>query len=100
MYFGFALDLSDANLWDIDLLDAELDLLDLFPRRLEDVFSVIIFCDARCIQDLLRNIFKTFSRRFQNAFASHLQDVFKDEKLLHRRPTNISWTVIFFFKIY
>ena len=28
MYFGFALDLSDTNLWDIDLLDTELDLLD------------------------------------------------------------------------
>ena len=28
MYFGFAMDSSDIDMWDIDLLDKELDLLD------------------------------------------------------------------------
>ena len=28
MHFGFALDLSDIELWNIDLLDTHLDLLD------------------------------------------------------------------------
>ena len=29
MHFGFALDLSDKNLWNIDFLDRNLDLLDI-----------------------------------------------------------------------
>ena len=29
MHFGFALDSSDIDLWNIDLLDANLDLLDI-----------------------------------------------------------------------
>ena len=28
MHFGFAMDSSDIDMWDIDLLDKELDLLD------------------------------------------------------------------------
>ena len=55
MHFGFALDLSDIDLWNIDLLDTHLDLLDtgipskqfvylkrlqdMSSRRLEDVFK-------------------------------------------------------------
>ena len=29
MHFGVALDLSDKNLWNIDFLDTNLDLLDI-----------------------------------------------------------------------
>ena len=29
MHFGFAIDSSDIDLWDTDLLDADLDLLDI-----------------------------------------------------------------------
>ena len=46
MYFGFALDLPDIDLWDIDFLDTNLVLLDtnsldfcLSPGYLEDVFK-------------------------------------------------------------
>ena len=54
-------------------------------RRLEDVFSVILFV----FQDLL----KTFWRRLQDVFAirlpkmcsRRLQDVLEDKKMLHRR---------------
>ena len=28
MHFGFAMDSSDIDMWDIDLLDKDLDLLD------------------------------------------------------------------------
>ena len=28
MHFGFAMDLPDIDMWDIDLLDKDLDLLD------------------------------------------------------------------------
>ena len=28
MHFGFAMDSSDTDMWDIDLLDKDLDLLD------------------------------------------------------------------------
>ena len=59
MHFGFALDLSEINLWNIDLLDTHLDLLDTnIPGK-----------DSACFQD----VFKTSSRRFQDMF----QDVFK-----------------------
>ena len=45
MYFGFALDVSDIDLWDIDLLDTDIpskhfaclqDVLKTSLRRLED----------------------------------------------------------------
>ena len=55
IHFGFALDSSDIDLSNMDLLDTHLDLLNrdipvnnLSPRRLQDV---------------LRNVFKTPSRR-------------------------------------
>ena len=61
-----------------------------FPRRLEDVFSIIIFCLPRRLEDVFKmpsrricnapskNVFKTSSRRLQDVFARRLlQDVFK-----------------------
>ena len=78
MHFGFALDLSDIDLLNVDLLDQRYTHLDLFVsktswRRLQDMSS-------RRLQDmssrrLQRNNFsssKTSSRRF----ARCLQDVF------------------------
>ena len=78
MHFGFALDLSDIDLLNADLLDQRYTHLDLFVsktswRRLQDMSS-------RRLQDmssrrLQRNNFsssKTSSRRF----ARCLQDVF------------------------
>ena len=115
MHFGFDLDLTDIDLWNIDLLDTHLDLLDAditgknfacfrdvlktssrydFKTCLEDVFSVTIFRLPRCLQDVLWEVLKTSSRR--------LQDVLEDVKLLHWRrvedvfktswrPINVCW---------
>ena len=44
-----------------------------------------MFCLPRHVQDVLRDVFKTSSRRLQDVFARHLQDVLEDEKLLRWR---------------
>ena len=56
MHFLFALDLSNIDLWNKDLLDTNLDLLDtdvlskhcLSPRRLHVVYKT-------CLQEVLKN---------------------------------------------
>ena len=65
MHFGFALELWDIDLWNIELLDTNLDLLDTdIPRKYfacrhnEDV-SGVTFCLPRRLQ----NVFKTSWRR-------------------------------------
>ena len=112
-HFGFALDLSDIDLWNIDLLDTHLDLLDT------DITSKHFVC----LQDILksswryvfqtssRHVLKTSWRRLQhNNFSSskrssrQLQDVLEDVKLLRwrrvevvlktsSRSTNVCWVV-------
>ena len=95
MHFGFALEFSNVDLLNIDLLDTHLDLLDtyipskyfaclhnvfktssrhVFKTFFQDVFSVTFFRLPRRLQD----IFKTSSRRL----ARCLQDVLEDVKLL------------------
>ena len=82
MHFGFALELSNVDSLNIDLLDTHLDLLDtdipsillfsiMSSRRLQDMSS-------RHLQDMpsrrlqaSRHVFKTYSRRL----ARCLQDV-------------------------
>ena len=83
MHFGFALELSNVDSLNIDLLDTHLDLLDTdipskyfaclhnVSRRLQDMSS-------RHLQDMpsrrlqaSRHVFKTYSRRL----ARCLQDV-------------------------
>ena len=61
MHFGFTIDSSDIYLWDINLLDTDLDLLDadIPSKRLEDVLLVS----------------KTSSRRFENMSSRCLQDM-------------------------
>ena len=94
MHFVFALDLSDIDLGNMDLLDTHLYLLDtdipskhifvsvtssrrfqdmpstlrqdMSSRRLEDVFSITIFCLARYLQDVL----KTPSRCLQGVLKT------------------------------
>ena len=57
MHFGFALELSNVDLLNIDLLDTHLDLFDT------DIPSKSFPC--------LHNVFKTSSRRLQrNNFSS------------------------------
>ena len=60
MYLGFALDSSDVDLWNIDLLDTHLDLLDT------DISSKHFVC--------LQDILNTSSR---HVFKTCLQDVLK-----------------------
>ena len=78
MHFRFALDLSDLDLWNINLLDTHLDLLDAdIPSKhfvcLQDVFKMYSRCfqrknfsssktSSRRLKDTLRDVFKTSSR--------------------------------------
>ena len=47
-------------------------------RRLQDVFSVTILRLPRCLedvfQDVLRDVFKTSSKRIQDVFTRRLED--------------------------
>ena len=90
MHFGFGLDLSDIDLWNIDLLDTHLDLLDT------DITCKHFVC--------LQDVFKTSSRYLFKTSSRRLQDVFQDVKLLRWRriedvfktswrPTNVCWGV-------
>ena len=59
MHFGFALDSSNIDLLNIDLLDTQLDLLDTdIPSKhflcLEDVFTLTIFRLPRHLEDFLK----------------------------------------------
>ena len=68
MHVGFSFELLTIDLWNIDLLDTHLDLLDT------DILSKYFFC--------LHNVFKTSSRHVFKAYLQEvpkrcLQDVFK-----------------------
>ena len=63
MHFGFALDLSDLVLWNIDLLDPHLDLLET------DILSK----DFVCLQDVLETSQNMSSRRLQHMYWRCLQ---------------------------
>ena len=80
-------------------------LQDMSSRCLEDVFSVTIFRLPRRLEDVLREVLKTSSRRLQDVFVRRLQDVLEDVKLLrwrsvedvfktYWRPTNVCWDTI------
>ena len=56
MHFGFALELSDIDLWNIDLLDTHLDLLGT------DIPSILFVSIVS-------------SRRLQDMSSRHLQDI-------------------------
>ena len=68
MHFGFVLDSWNIDLWEMDLLDTNLDidsrrLEDMSSSRLQDVFSVTVFSLPRRLEDVLEDVFKTSSRR-------------------------------------
>ena len=66
LHFEFTLDLSDIDLWNIDLLDTQLVLLD---TEIPDKHFV-------CLQDVLktssRHVFKTSSRHVFKTFSRHV----------------------------
>ena len=90
MHFGFALELSNVDLLNIDLLDTHLDLLDTgIPSKyfvfLHNVFKTLQDMSSRHLQDMpSRPLQDMSSRRLQDVFSvtifrlpRRLQDVFK-----------------------
>ena len=73
MHFGFALDLSDIDLLNIDLLERRYTHLDLLDADIPSKHLV-------CLQDVL----KTSSRHGFKKFSRY---VFKTSS----RPTNVCW---------
>ena len=49
MHFGFALELSDIDLWNIDLLDTHLDLLD---TDITSKFLVVSETSSRRLEEM------------------------------------------------
>ena len=72
MHFGFALELSDIDLWNIDLFDTHLDLLS--PDKYTDIPSKYFFCLQNIVKTSSRHVFKTFSK---HAFKTPSRHVFK-----------------------
>ena len=71
MHFGFALELSDIDLWNIDLLDTHLDLLDT------DIPSILFvsIVSSRRLQDMSSRYFQDMSsRRRQDMSWRRLQN--------------------------
>ena len=86
MHFGFALDSSDIDLWETDLLDIHLDLyiytLQIFPvNRL-----LVSKTSSRRLHNMSsRHVFKTYLRRLQGNNFFVFQDLFKTKNYWRRR---------------
>ena len=85
MNFGFALELSDIDLWNTDLLDTHLGLLN--PKISIQISPVsILFVSIKSLRGLQdmssRHLADMSSRRLQDMSWRHLQDVFKANKCL------------------
>ena len=79
MHFGFALELSDIDLWNTDLLDTYLGLLN--PEISIQISPVSILLvsikSLRGLQDMSsRHLQDMSSRRLQDMSSRRLQDVF------------------------
>ena len=70
MHFGFALELSDINLWNIDLLDTHLDLLS--PGKYTDIPSKYFVCLHNIFKTSSRHVFKTSSRHVFKTYSRHV----------------------------
>ena len=66
MHFGFALKFSDLDLWNIDLLDIHLDLLDT------DIASECFVCLHNVFKTSSTHVFKTTSRHTFKTFSRHV----------------------------
>ena len=70
MHFGLAIDLSDIDLWNIDLLDTHFDLLDTDITSKNFVWVPDVFKTSSIrLQDMS-------SRRLQDMSSRRLQDIF------------------------
>ena len=74
MHFGFALELSDIDLWNTDLLDTHLDLLS--PDKNTDIHSKYFVCLHKIFKMSSRHVFKTFSRHVFKTFSRHVFKIF------------------------
>ena len=72
MHFGFALELSDIDLWNTDLLDTHLGLLNLEISIQMSPVS-ILFVSIKSLTGLQ----DMSSRHLQDVFKACLRDVFK-----------------------
>ena len=77
MHFGFALELSDIDLWNTDLLDTHLGLLN--PKISIQISPVsILFASIKSLRGLQdissRHVFKTSSRHVFKTSSRRLQD--------------------------
>ena len=89
MHFGFALELSDIDLWNIDLSDTHLDLLD---TDIPSIFFVSIMSTRR-LQDMSsRNLQDMSSRRLERLKIVMLKACWRS---LQDRPRNVCWVYFF-----
>ena len=97
MHFGFALKFSDLDLWNIDLLDIHLDLLDT------DIASECFVCLHNVFKTSSTHVFKTTSRHTFKTFSRHVfkmssRHVFKTSwrRLQHNNfaSSDTSWRTI------
>ena len=70
MHFGFALELLDTDLWNIDLLHTHLDLLS--PDKYTDIPSQYFFCLHNIFKTSSRHVFKTSSRHVFKTSSKHV----------------------------
>ena len=87
MQFGFALELSDIDLWSIDLLHTHLDLLDtdIPSKYFVSLHSVFKTSSRYVFKTSSRHVFKTSSRRLQrNNFSSSKTSCKRTSKRLYK----------------
>ena len=72
MHLGFALELSDRDLWNTDLLDTHLDLLS--RDKYTDIPSKYFVCLHKIFKRSSRHVFKTSSRHVFKTSWRRLED--------------------------
>ena len=88
MHFGFALDLSDIDLLNVDLLDQRYTHLDLF----EDVFKTFCEMSSRRFQRRKIVTLKTCWRRLQDMSWRRLED---QQMFAGITPISVSWEIVY-----
>ena len=106
MHFGFALELSDIDLRNIDLLDTHLDLLDTdIPSKNFCLHSVFKASSRHVFKMSSGHVFKTSSRHNFNTssryvFKTSSRHVFNTSSRHNlktsSRPTNVCWIISWF----
>ena len=74
MHFGFALELSNTDLWYIDLLDIHVDS-DIPSKNFPCLHNVFKTSSRQVFKTSTRHVIITSSRRLQEMSSKHLEDV-------------------------